>query len=108
MAEVPQMALRSCLRLAPPMPAVPQMAEFVPAALTCLPQIWAVDIGIAGLIGTLFRLEQTIELLSDDHWFFMSFASFFISFTFLLIAVDDDGAVGNTCTPDHTCAPNYV
>jgi len=102
------MALKSCLRTVVSLALVPQIAEF--ALETALrPQIKAVHTGIARLIEVLFMPEVTIEFISDDRWFFMSFASFFfMGIAFLLITVDNDGAVRNAGAPDHAGAPNYT
>jgi hypothetical protein len=102
------MALKSCLWTAPPLAAVPQIAEFV-LETTLRPQIKAVHTGIARLIEALFMPEVTIEFISDERWFFMSFAfPFFMRIAFLLITVDNDGAVRNAGAPDHAGAPNYT
>jgi len=106
--EVPQIALKSCLRVLPPMAEVPQIAESAPGK-TSAPHIMAVHTGVARRTAALFMADWTIGFISDDSRFFMSFAFlFFMRFAFLLIAVDNDGAVRNTCAPDHTSTPNHT
>jgi hypothetical protein len=108
MPEVPQMALKSCLWTLLPFAVVPQIAEFA-LEKSLRPQIKAVHTGIARLIAALFMPEVTIEFISDDRWFFMSFAfPFFMGIAFLLITVDHDGAVRNTGAPDYAGAPNHT
>lgn len=101
--EVPQMALKSCLPLAPPTAEVPQIAEFRPEK-TLRPQIAAVLTGVARRTAALFTVDWTIELISDDCRFFMSFA-------FLLHRVENHSAgliSRSTCTPDYVGAPNHI
>lgn len=117
MPQVPQMALQSCRLVAPPIGAVPQIAEFKPET-ALKPQIKAVHTGISTLTAALFivdrtiGVERTIGLISDDGKFFMRFAFvFFMRFAFLLILVYNDGAGligGSTGAPDHVGAPNHI
>jgi len=71
MPEVPQMALKSCFRLAPctlvapPVAKVPQIAESAPAKAG-KPQIRAVQAGIARRTTACSTLELTIEFISDE------------------------------------------
>lgn len=73
MPAVPQMALRSCFRLTPLVPEVPQIAESAPVRVF-RPQIRAVHAGIARRTAACSMLELTIEFISDDCSFFMNFA----------------------------------
>src|SRR5580658_8413117 len=87
MPEVPQIALKSCLRVTPPIAEVPQIADSAPGK-TPAPHIMAVHTGVARRTAALFMVDWTIGFISDDSRFFMSFASlFFMSLAFLLIAV---------------------
>ncbi len=101
--RVPQMALQSRFLSAPPIAAVPQIAEFAPAQIFS-PQIKAVHTGVAKQASATFVLEAIIEFLSDECRFFMRFA-------FLLLAINDCSAglsSRNTCAPNEICAPNHI
>lgn len=63
--KVPQMALKSCFLLAPPLAKVPQIAELAPAK-SFRPQIRAVQAGIARRTSACSTLELTIEFISDE------------------------------------------
>jgi hypothetical protein len=83
MPEVPQMALKSCLLVAPPIAEVPQIAESAPGK-TLAPHVIAVHTGVARRTAALFMVDWTIGFISDDSRFFMSFALLlFIRFAFL-------------------------
>ena len=68
------MAVKSCLRLPPPVAVGSQSAEF-DGGKTLRPQIRAVHTGIARLdlfMAVLFKMAGTITYLSDDFRFFMN------------------------------------
>src|ERR1700722_8943848 len=87
---------------------VPETGE---PGMTLRPHMGAVFTGIAMLIAALFIAKGTIEFISDDRMFFMSFASFVMSFTFLILAGNGDHAAlvsWNTGTPNHVGTPDHV
>jgi len=99
---VPQMALRSCLRLAPPIPKVPQIAESTPGSVFRPRR--AVHAGITKRTAACSMLELTIEFISDD-------CSFFMSFAFLIVQIVDNSAGfvhWYAGTPNHAGAPDNV
>jgi hypothetical protein len=75
------MAVKLCFWLVPPTAAVPQIAVSGPGEIF-KPQIMAVFKGVSRQTAGTFMERWSIVFISDDRWFFMSFASYFMTFPF--------------------------